>query len=80
MTTLATNDLVSLSHTRKIVDTGQLRRVRQRAGLTQAELAEAVGVTSGAVCRWELGDIRPTSARARRLADVLNVLEASNAH
>jgi DNA-binding XRE family transcriptional regulator len=49
--TLSTNDLLALTRTRHLVDGGELRRVRERAGLTQAELAEAVDVSAGAVCR-----------------------------
>jgi transcriptional regulator with XRE-family HTH domain len=76
--TLSTNDLLALTRTRHLVDGGELRRVRRAAGLTQAELAEAVDVSAGAVCRWEKGEIRPTSARARRLSDIINVLERAS--
>ena len=76
--TLSTNDLVALSKTRHLVDSSRLRRVRERAGLTQAELAEACGVTTGAVCRWEKGEIRPTSIRARKLTEVIYALEAAS--
>ena len=33
--------------------------IRQDAGLSQADVAEAIGVTRAAVSRWETGDRRP---------------------
>jgi DNA-binding transcriptional regulator YiaG len=80
LTTLTTSDLVRLSKTRRIVDGGQLRHVRERAGLTQGEIAEVVGVSTAAVCRWELGDILPRSGHARQLAEVITALEACDAY
>ena len=42
------------------VDLGTvLRAIRERRGLTQAELAARVGVTQGAVAKWESGDSVP---------------------
>lgn len=35
-----------------------LRRRRERLGLTQAQLAEAMGVTWNTVARWETGQRR----------------------
>lgn len=32
-----------------------IRQIRKRAGMTQAELASAVGCTPGAVCHYETG-------------------------
>ncbi len=36
-----------------------IRAQRQLLGLTQAALAEKVGVTQGTVSRWERGDCQP---------------------
>ena len=33
-----------------------LRKFRKEAGMTQEQLAEALGVTTGAVYKWENGD------------------------
>lgn len=38
----------------------RLRDRREAAGLTQAELAEAVGVGQAAVSRWEAGSTAPS--------------------
>lgn len=35
------------------VKAGELRKLRKRAGLTQAALAERLGLTPNAVARWE---------------------------
>ena len=49
----------------------EVRAIRQRLGLTQAELADKVGVTRNTVTRWEIGllGIRESAARLlKRLA------------
>jgi transcriptional regulator with XRE-family HTH domain len=79
--TLSCSDLVALGRARRLVDTGQLRRVRHEAALTQselAELAEVVGVSVASVCRWELGDVLLRSPHARKLTEVLGVLAADS--
>lgn len=47
----------------------ELRRIRKRLGLTQAQLAERVGVTRNSVARQERGEIgiREPLARLIRL-------------
>jgi transcriptional regulator with XRE-family HTH domain len=40
-----------------------IRRARQRAGLTQAQLAERVGTTQSAIARIETGATEPSLAR-----------------
>jgi transcriptional regulator with XRE-family HTH domain len=76
--TLSCSDLVALGRARRLVDTGQLRRVRHEAALTQSELAEVVGVSVASVCRWELGDVLLRSPHARKLTEVLGVLAADS--
>ena len=45
---------------------------RTRAGLSQAKLAEAVGVTDAAVCQWETGKQLPRAALLPKIAETLN--------
>lgn len=45
---------------------------RKKAGLTQKELAEKLGVDQSAVSFWETGKRAPRGGRLLRLADVLN--------
>ena len=48
------------------------RLLRARAGLTQEEIAEALGVTRAAISRWETGNRNP---RGPMLESYLVVLE-----
>lgn len=50
-----------------------LRPLRQRAGLTQAALAEALGVSDRAVSRWENASALPDVTLLPRLAMLLHV-------
>jgi uncharacterized protein len=45
----------------------EIREARERAGLTQAELAEAAGVARPNIAAYESGARRPSPAMARRL-------------
>jgi transcriptional regulator with XRE-family HTH domain len=49
----------------------QIRELRIEKYLTQAEVAELVGVTEDAVASWESGRRRPRFRHQRKLAEVL---------
>ena len=49
-----------------------LRRLRCALGLTQAELAQEVGVTQSLIAQWERGASMPGAARLPLLASKLN--------
>jgi transcriptional regulator with XRE-family HTH domain len=51
----------------------RLRSLRERAGLTQTELAQAVGVSQGNVATWERNAAVPQSAMVEQLAAALGV-------
>ena len=51
----------------------RLRRARVEAGLSQAELADRVGVTQGAVSLWEAGKAAPGRPAQLVVAAVLHV-------
>jgi putative transcriptional regulator len=53
---------------------GVIRYLRRELGMTQEELAQALGITVGTVSRWEKGRFRPS-----RLARSL-ILEFARAH
>ena len=50
-----------------------IAELRKEKGLTQAELAERVGVTGGAVSKWERGLCYPDIETVVRLAEVLDL-------
>ena len=50
-----------------------IRKVRRTCGMTQKQLAEALGVTQGAVSQWETGRGGPSAKMLKPLADVLGV-------
>ena len=50
-----------------------LKQLRRKAGITQAELAEAIGTTQGAVAHYEMGIKAPELAKLPALAKALGV-------
>jgi transcriptional regulator with XRE-family HTH domain len=52
---------------------GRLRELREAAGLTQAQLAEKVGVGRDAVARWEAGVREPGWSYVLALGEALGV-------
>ena len=51
----------------------QLRRAREKTGLTQQTLAEKLYVTRQTVSHWECGDRYPDLLTTKRLSDILEV-------
>ena len=49
-----------------------LKHIRQSAGLTQADLAQKMGVTQSLVAMWERGAVLPNAAKLPELADALS--------
>lgn len=62
--------------TRTNATPNHLRALRDRASLTQQDIAEALQVDTGTVSRWERGLVHPHPAQRRRLAEVLEVTVA----
>ena len=50
-----------------------LRFHRKKAGFTQIELAEKLGVSIATLRRWEAGETAPTGTRIIEIANMLNV-------
>lgn len=57
-------------HMRTIVG-ANLATARADAGMKQLDVAQALGVDSQYVSRWERGKVMPTLANLHRLAEVL---------
>lgn len=51
----------------------KIAKARKDKGLTQQALAEAVGLTQGAVAHWESGRRQPPVAMLRKIAEALRV-------
>ena len=51
----------------------KIRQARENAGLSQKQLAEALGLDQSAVSNWETGKNEPTLHNLRRMADILGV-------
>lgn len=59
---------------KKRVDLGKrLMLMRARAGLSQAQVGESLGVRRPTVTAWESGDAEPKALDLQRLADLFGV-------
>ena len=52
---------------------GNLRILRKKAGLTQIDLAEKLGVSIATLRRWEAGETAPSGTRIIELANLLEI-------
>lgn len=50
----------------------ELKRLRKMNGISQCQLADAIGVTQGAVSQWERGEVRPTLENLIAIAKALH--------
>jgi ribosome-binding protein aMBF1 (putative translation factor) len=51
----------------------KVREARERAGITQVELASRIGSTQPAIARLEAGGVTPNLDTLRRIASALNL-------
>ena len=51
----------------------RLKDLRQQAGLTQVDVAEALGISQPAYASWERGAKKPTQENLVKIAQILNV-------
>lgn len=51
----------------------RIKDARFKAGLTQAQLGDAIGVSRQAICNYETGDASPSDELKIKIAEVLNV-------
>ena len=70
----ALEGLKYLSAARRWAKNGTARRVRELAEVTQAEIAEVVGVEPSAVAHWEAGQRTPGGDAAKTYARTLVAL------
>ncbi|TMC46845.1 MAG: helix-turn-helix transcriptional regulator [Chloroflexi bacterium] len=62
---------------RQVPEAGQLREIRIRAGLTQQELADELGIARASLNRYERGHRRPRGLVAERYGRLLRTLRES---
>ena len=80
MTTLSTVAAVErLAEIRALAQSGEARRIRQQARLSQIDVAGAIGVDPSTVSRWEIGTRRPHGAPAVAYAALLTRLKRRDA-
>lgn len=73
----ALDDLLASSRTRRALPEPAIRALlRRRAGLSQGQIAKALGVSRAAMCRWESGVRTPRGANLQAYVDVLDRLAA----
>lgn len=68
---MTNSELSLLIEGRTAASSGSGRRLRERAGLNQSDLARLVGVTPAAVNRWEAGERSPSGESAVAYAKAL---------
>jgi transcriptional regulator with XRE-family HTH domain len=74
---METDDLVLLMRVRSLARSGAARSVRLAAGLSLAEVAQAVGTGAPTVYRWEQGIHAPSGDLGLKYASVLAQLLGS---
>lgn len=69
--------IANLVEVRAATRSGKARQLRERARITQGEVAAALGVTRACVSHWEAGVRKPSGAAAQRYAQLLDLLARS---
>jgi DNA-binding transcriptional regulator YiaG len=67
--------LQALIRSRVMVRDGRGRAVREQAGLSLRDVAQAVGVDAATLSRWETGRSMPRRAAAARWVEACNAIE-----
>ena len=69
------DDVLAVAHLRaqlrNDICSGRARQIREKAGLTQSEVARAIDVSQAAIAKWETGKRTPTGNVAERYAALL---------
>lgn len=73
---MAQHDIVLLAKARRYATTGHGREVRMGCGLSLREMAEAVGIATSSLWRWEHGERVPRGSSAAQWARLVDELQA----
>lgn len=68
------NDVLSAARARRLLISGEARRIRERARVSRSDIAEALGVKPAAISHWENGLRRPRTKVAARYGELLGEL------
>ena len=68
---MATTNVKEISRVRSLASSGLAKDIRIRASLSQAEIADALGVDRSTVHRWEVGERSPRGPAALRYGELL---------
>lgn len=68
---------LQLVRVRRLVKSGEAKRLRKEAGLSLGETAGAAGISVAGLWRWEAGERVPTGDPALRYADFLGKIARS---
>ena len=71
----AQDDALAIVRVRSWLRTGRARAIRERAGMSQADVGLAVGSDHAQVSRWETGMYSPARRSALRLARLYEGME-----
>jgi transcriptional regulator with XRE-family HTH domain len=63
--------VIALKRIHRLARTGRLRELREAVGLTQSDVARALGVRPPSVSRWESAHARPRPEHAVALLELL---------
>jgi DNA-binding transcriptional regulator YiaG len=73
-TELARDQALAKKRVRALARTDRLRELRDIAGLSQSDVARALGVAPSQVSRWESDETHPSGRRALELLELLEDL------
>lgn len=51
----------------------RIKEIRKKRKMTQADVAEALGISRSVVANWETGVTEPDAAQMRKLRDLFNI-------
>jgi len=69
------NNLLALQTARRFLETGRAKEIRETARLSQAEVAEALGVRQCSISFWESGRHVPRRETALRYHRLMRAIE-----
>ena len=65
------DEATALKWVNGLTRTGRLAEAREYAGLSQSDVARALGINQSAVSRWESGKTRPRGRHAVALRELI---------